>query len=112
VTSADVLPDLQREIWEIFVDETLKEYIVHLLDASRKHGDLILGGSPRAGLALFRAAQGFAAMNGRDFVKPEDIKYLFPFVFGHRLLLHPDAELRGRTVLNVMDDLIQIRLLI
>ena len=107
VVDVTLLGDLQHQVWDIHVDETLKEYIVALVAATRAHPDLALGGSPRASLALFKAAQGLAAVRGRDHILPDDIKYLAPFVLPHRLILKPEAELRGRSLRNVVEDVLR-----
>jgi MoxR-like ATPase len=101
------LPDLQRQIWEIHIDATLQDYIVRLVAASRAHSDLALGGSPRCSLALFKTAQALAALRGRDHVIPDDIKYLVPYTITHRLITRPEAELRGRTVPVILDDILR-----
>jgi MoxR-like ATPase len=88
---------LQQRIWGVHVDETLYDYIVSLSEATREHPDLALGVSPRGSLALFKCAQAYAAIDGRDFVRPDDVKILVPYVFPHRIILKPDAELRGQT---------------
>jgi MoxR-like ATPase len=101
------LPSLQRQIWEIHLDASLQDYIVRLVAATRAHPDLTLGGSPRASLALFKAAQALAALRGRDHVIPDDIKYLVPVTLIHRLIARPEAELRGRNVGVIMDEIMQ-----
>jgi MoxR-like ATPase len=101
------LLEFQRQIWDVHVDESLQEYIVRLVEATRRHPDLALGGSPRASLALFKAAQALAALRGRDHVLPDDIKYLVPYTMLHRLILRPEAELRGRTTAAVLDDVLR-----
>lgn len=83
------LLELQKAIWDVYMDETLQDYIVALAHATRTHADLALGASPRASLALFRAAQAYAAMKGRDHVRPDDIKTLAPLVLTHRLVVRP-----------------------
>lgn len=98
VAEPQELLDLIPTIWSVHVDETLREYIVQLIFATRHHPDLILGASPRGSLALYRAGQAYAALKGRDYVLPDDIKYLAPFVLTHRCLLHPESALRGVTV--------------
>jgi len=95
---------LQKAIWDVHMDETLQDYIVALAHATRTHADLALGASPRASLALFRAAQAYAAVKGRDHVRPDDIKTLAPLVLTHRLVVRPEAELRARTAKSVLDD--------
>lgn len=101
------LLDLIPSIWHVHVDETLREYIVQLVFATRNHPDLILGASPRGSLALYRAAQAYAAVKGRDYVMPDDIKYLAPFVLHHRCLLHPESALRGITVPEILATIIR-----
>jgi MoxR-like ATPase len=107
VMKADEINALQKMIWDIFVDESLREYIVDLVNATRHHADITLGASPRASLALFRTAQSYAAINGREYVLPDDIQYLAPFVLTHRLIISPDAELRGRSPAGIVKDIIE-----
>jgi MoxR-like ATPase len=98
------LPALQRAVWEVHLDESLQDYIVRLAGATRSHPDLALGCSPRASLGLQRAAQALAALRGREHVIPDDIKYLAPAVLTHRLVLRPEAELRGRSARRILDE--------
>jgi MoxR-like ATPase len=100
------LPALQRQVWEIHVDDSLQDYIVRLVGATRENTDLALGGSPRASLALYKTAQALAALRGRDHVIPDDIKYLAPFALAHRLIVKPEAELRNRTARSILNDLL------
>lgn len=102
-----LLPELQRQVWEVHVDETIQDYIVRLVAATRDNSDVALGGSPRASLALFKTAQALAALSGRDHVIPDDVKYLVPFTLAHRLIIKPESELRGRTVDTVLGDLMR-----
>ncbi len=85
----------------------MQDYIVALAESTRNHPDLSLGVSPRGSLALLKAAQAFAAIRGRDFVIPEDIKTLVPLTLSHRLILKPEAELRGRTAGTILDDILE-----
>jgi len=89
------------------VDETLQEYIVSLVDATRSHPDLALGASPRGSLALFKAAQALAAIQGRDHVRPDDVKYLVQVTMAHRLIVKPEAEIRGRTANSILDEVLE-----
>lgn len=98
---------LQKKVWDVHVDETLQEYIVALVDATRNHPDLALGVSPRGSLALFKAAQALAAIRGRDHVRPDEIKYLVPVTLAHRLIVKPEAELRGRTAKSILNDVLK-----
>ena len=107
VAEASQLVQLQRQVWEVFVEDSLQDYIVKLVGATRGHPDLTIGASPRASLALFKAAQAMAAIRGRDHVIPDDIQYLVPAIMTHRLLVSPDAELRGRTPRTILDDILE-----
>ncbi len=100
------LSSLQKRVWDVNVDDTLQDYIVALAEATRDHPDLSLGVSPRGTLALLKSAQAFAAIRGRDYVLPEDIKTLVPLTLAHRLILKPEAELRGRTAQLVLEDVV------
>ena len=81
----------------IHVAPPLYDYVVHIVAVTRRHPDIRLGASPRASLALLRAVRVRAAAAGRSYVVPEDVKALAPHVIAHRLMLTPEAELRGRT---------------
>ena len=107
VADAAELAALQPRIWDVHMDETLQDYLVRLVGATRGHADLSLGASPRASLALYRTAQALAAVRGRDYVVPEDLKTLAPAALPHRLILRPEAELRGRTARGVISDLLE-----
>jgi MoxR-like ATPase len=98
---------LQKLVWDVHVDQTLQEYIVALSAATRSHPDLSLGISPRGSLALFKAAQALAAVRGREHVIPDDIKYLAPVTLAHRLITRPEAELRGRSALSILEQVLQ-----
>ncbi|HEX9374277.1 MAG TPA: AAA family ATPase [Roseiflexaceae bacterium] len=100
------LPELQRAIWGIHVSDSLRDYIIRLATATRRHHDLALGISPRATFALFRAAQAAAALAGRDYAIPDDVKSLATPVWRHRLLLRPESALRGRTAVAVLDNVL------
>ena len=106
VDGSQLIP-LQQLIWDVHFDESLHEYIIRLVTATRDHPDLALGGSPRASLALFKTAQALAALRGRDHVIPDDIKYLVLPTLTHRLIVRPEAELRGRTALNIMGEVVK-----
>ena len=98
---------LQQQVWDVHVDETLQAYVVALVAATRTHPDLALGVSPRGSLALFKAAQALAAVRGRDHVRPDDIKFLVPVTLSHRLIIKPEAELRGRSVGSILEEILQ-----
>src|SRR6202167_2950417 len=87
VASAQEVLDCQQAVREVHADEKVSRYIVQLIQATRDHPDLSLGGSPRASMALLHAAQSFAAVHGFDFVMPDDVKHMLAHVLGHRLIL-------------------------
>jgi len=105
------LPALQQAIWGMHVEDRLRDYIIRLAGTTRSHADLALGASPRATFALFRAAQAHAALHGREYVIPDDIKTLAAPVWRHRLLLRPESALRGRTAGAIMDAILADTLL-
>ncbi len=107
VVDGGLLTSLQRQVWDIHVDETLQKYIVDLAAATRSHPDLALGISPRGSLALFKTAQALAALRGRDHVLPDDIKTLAPVTLTHRLIVKPEAELRGRSAASILADVLE-----
>jgi MoxR-like ATPase len=100
------LLELQRLVWEVHVDDTVRDYIVRLIHATRSHGDLALGASPRGSLALFKTAQALAALRGRDFVMPDDVKALAVPTLVHRLIVRPESALRGYTAPRILNDLL------
>jgi MoxR-like ATPase len=97
---------LQEVIKQVHVDDLIVEYIVSLAVATREHGDVYLGASTRGALALYRAAQAWAAMNGRDFVIPDDVKLLAQPVLGHRLIISPAARVRNVTAQAIIDEVL------
>lgn len=107
VVTEDRLLDFQREVWEVNVDNSILDYIVRLVTATRSHPDLVLGGSPRASLALYKTSQALAALRGRDYVLPDDVKYLAPVTLSHRIIIKPESELRGRSANQVLEELLK-----
>ena len=106
VTSAAEIVAAAGAVADIHVADNLKAYIVDLVTATRQHRDLALGVSPRGALALQRAARALAASIGREYVVPDDIKRLAVAVLEHRLLLAPDAQLRGAAPGDVVRELL------
>ena len=107
VVEGAVLPDLARQAWEVHVDDTVESYVVRLVQATREHPDLALGASPRGSLALFKTAQALAALQGRDYVLPDDVKRMAPLTLTHRLLLKPESALRGRTPAQIVQEILE-----
>jgi MoxR-like ATPase len=106
VVEGQHLPELQQVIWGIHVDDSLRDYIIRLAGATRRHPDLALGASPRATFALFRATQATAALAGRDYAIPDDIKGLAAPIWRHRLLLRPESALRGRSAAAILESIL------
>lgn len=106
VVDGALLPKLAQQVWQVNVDETLRQYIVSLVFATRRHKDLLLGASPRGSHALYRGIQAYAALQGRDYALPDDVKKLAPAILAHRCLLHPESALRGRRVAEILSEII------
>jgi MoxR-like ATPase len=101
------LLELQRVVWEVHIDDTVRDYIVRLIHATRSHADLALGASPRGSLALFKTSQALAILRGRDFVLPDDVKTLAVPTLVHRLIVRPESALRGYTAERILHDLLR-----
>ncbi|CAM4218755.1 AAA family ATPase [Lederbergia lenta] len=106
VITLDELRDMQQQVKEIFVEENIKQYIVELASKTRNHRHIYLGASPRASIALMKASQAFAFCSGRDYVIPDDIQYLAPFVFSHRIILKSEARYQGIIAETVIENII------
>ena len=102
VIDLDMLVDLQRRIRAVHVADILRRYMLDLVRATRTSSEVELGGSPRAALALQRAAQALAALRGRDFLSPDDVKAMASPVLAHRLILRSETRLRGRSAADVV----------
>jgi len=108
ILSAAELTAVQRQVREVRVSNEMREYIVALVTASRSHQHVYLGASPRGSLALFHAGQALAAVQGRDFVLPDDVKALVKPALSHRLIIAPAARVRGITPGAVLDEVISM----
>lgn len=106
VVSAEELLAAQEIVKEVHVDASVSQYIVNLVRETRSHGDVALGVSPRGTLALYRAAQARAALAGRGYVLPDDVKRMALPVLGHRLIVAPEAALRGVRAEDVINDVL------
>lgn len=101
----DIL-QMQENIRTVRVEESVRQYIVNVCRATRLHDDIMLGASPRATLALYRTCQARAALNGRDFIIPDDVKQMAPHVLTHRLVVNPQTRLRGRLPEDVVKEVV------
>ena len=98
---------IRRQVKTLVIDEKLLQFIARLTHQTRNHKSIYLGASPRASLAIMNASKAMAAINGRDFVTPEDILEVVPSVLRHRIILSPDKEMEGITEDNVIKQIIQ-----
>lgn len=106
VTTPDDIKAMIEERKSIRVEASVRDYIVRVARATRENGDIQLGASPRAALALYQASQAWAAIHGRDYVLPDDVKDLAPAIFSHRLMIAPQAQLRGRSAQELISDIV------
>lgn len=107
VLSPEDIADCQRLIEQVYIREELLDYIAAIVHSTRSNGDLFLGASPRASLALMKSAKAVAAMDGRNYVTPDDIRYVSFPVLNHRIILTPEREMEGYTTREVIDDLVK-----
>lgn len=107
VVSVEELLAAQQAVRQVHVDEKIRRYIVQIVQATRESDELSLGGSPRASIALFRTAQALAAVGGRNYVQPDDVKKVAAPVMGHRLILKPESRLRKVTTQAVLEEIVE-----
>lgn len=107
VTTAEEVIDLQRHVDSVFASRELQEYIIDLVRKSRQHPDLALGASPRAAINLLKAGRVHALLCGRSFLTHEDLHAISLPVLAHRLIIRPESEMDGRTIVEIVRQLIQ-----
>jgi MoxR-like ATPase len=107
IMTAEELVVIQQRVRTVHVDPSIREYIVAIANATRNHQNIYLGASPRGSLALFRAAQALAAMQGRGYVIPDDIKLLVKPTLAHRIIVTPAARVRAITPTAILDEILQ-----
>jgi MoxR-like ATPase len=101
------LPGLQRQVRQVNVVESVRRYILSLVNSTREHPALSLGASPRGSLALFHTAQAHAALRGRDYVIPDDVKHVAVACLAHRMMMNPENALSGETAEEVVSELLK-----
>ena len=106
VITAEQLVACQRAVRTVNVDPKIRRYITEIVHASRAHHDIRLGGSPRASIALYRSSQAVAAIRGRSYVEPDDVKQIVPAVLGHRIILQPESRLQNVTVSELLTEIL------
>jgi MoxR-like ATPase len=107
VTNSETLLDMRQAIEEVHIDSDIERYIVNLTAATRKHRQIVVGASPRAALALLKLSRAWAAMNNRDYVLPDDVKYFCRPVLIHRLILEPDLWTERRAADEIINDILR-----
>ncbi|MAX22620.1 MAG: MoxR family ATPase [Planctomycetaceae bacterium] len=106
VVSAKEIIACQHAVRTIHIDDKVRQYIMEIIHATRQHEDLTLGASPRGSIALFRGSQAMAALRGRDYVLPDDVKFIVAPIIAHRLILSPESRLRKVTAEQVVEDVV------
>ncbi len=107
LANPEIIIAMQKTVENVFIDDDVKEYIRDLIVRTRNDAQIILGGSPRASIVLMNGGKAHAALEGRDYVIPEDIRALAVQALNHRLILKPEAELEGITVRKVIERIIK-----
>ncbi len=107
IIDSQELNNLRSLVNDIYIDEKLIQYIAQIVEGTRNNPDLFLGASPRASLSILQASKAFAAINGRDFVIPDDILFLCPHIFIHRIILSPEKEIEGVEKMDYIKEIIQ-----
>ncbi len=106
VVSMEELLESQEQVKRVYVDPKVRQYLLQIVHETRGHSDLALGGGPRSTIALFRASQAMAAIRGRNFVQPDDVKRIVGPVMAHRLILRPESRLRRQTAEQILDSIV------
>ncbi|MGC9522137.1 MAG: AAA family ATPase [Anaerolineae bacterium] len=107
VVDGSELLRLRDTVTDVHVDETVEQYILTIVRATREHTDVALGASPRGSLALYKTSQAWATLRGRDYALPDDVKVLAPLALAHRLILKPESQLRGRTAPGIIAEILE-----
>ncbi|MCE2456902.1 MAG: MoxR family ATPase [Dehalococcoidia bacterium] len=108
VTGSEELREMQDAVTHVRVDDVVRDYIVEIAQSTRRNESLTLGASPRAAMSLYKTSQARAALDGRDFVTPDDVKQLTESVLAHRLILTSNSRLRGRTTENIIAEILNL----
>jgi MoxR-like ATPase len=106
VADAADIAALKKEVTAVFVDESVKKYIVEIVAATRSNPDVLLGASPRGSISLYNICQAHAVYLGRDYVIPDDVKLLAPYVLSHRLILTHEAKISKTPVERIIDQIL------
>jgi len=107
VTEPEQIVQAQHDVRTVFVHDTIRSYIVSVVNATRRHPHVQLGASPRGSLNLMHAAQAYAMLQGRDYVLPDDVKAVATAVLSHRLILKPEARVRGVNAEQIVAEVLE-----
>lgn len=107
VMTKEELVSIQEEVRNVYIEKNVQQYIINLVRETRNHESIFLGVSPRGSIALMKAAKAYAYIKGRDFVLPDDVKYLAPFVLTHRLILTSEAKYDGKTAREIVEQIVK-----
>jgi MoxR-like ATPase len=106
VITQETLAECQATVKQVFLSDSVKQYIIDLINATRKHEDIYLGASPRGSIGLFKTSQAKAALDGRDYVIPDDIKSLFLSVVSHRIVVSPKGRITHLTPEQILEEIL------
>ncbi|WP_234125072.1 AAA family ATPase [Clostridium hydrogenum] len=104
--SIDDILNAKREYKNVFVHDEIQEYILNIVEETRNNDSITMGISPRGALALLKSSQAYAAIKGRNYVIPEDVKYLCPYVLNHRIILKDTLSIRGISAFSIIEDIV------
>ncbi len=107
VMSKEELVIIQKEVRNVYIEKNVQQYIINLVRETRNHESIFLGVSPRGSIALMKAAKAYAFIKGRDFVLPDDVKYLAPFVLTHRIILTAEAKYDGKSARQIVEQVVK-----
>ncbi len=106
VVTTEAVLAMQRAVRQVRLEASIRDYIISLMRATRSHSAVELGASPRGSLFLYRGAQAYAALHGRDYVLPDDVKHLAPYIITHRLIIGAQTRLRGRNAQQIVQEIV------
>jgi len=107
IASEEDLIKMQEEVDKVEAKDSMVQFIVNILNGTRKHKDILLGASPRAGIDLFKGSKAVAFLRGRNYIIPDDVKEILPFVLKHRIILSSEARIDGRKIEEVLKDVLR-----
>lgn len=107
VLSKEELLTIQKEVKQVYIDQSIQKYIIELVKATRNHSDIFLGASPRGSIALMKVSKAYAYIHGRDYVIPDDIKFMCRYVLSHRIILKSEVQYEGKKAEEIIDSIVE-----